>query len=397
MTRSRTCDNPAPANGGEDCSDGSTSYAKDACNEDKCPIDGGYSDWGEWSTCTAECGGGTRSRSRTCTNPEPQHGGADCSDGSTSSASEDCNKDECPDCGSVYDGSDSKSGCFTISAGKCILSNAACFKLTCSANKLEVSLRSDAFGNFDLKKDSSQKFKINDKACETQDVTYDKDSDMHKFDMSFGSCGMKTEMKDSRINFVQKITAEGMSGQQNADLAEKYGIAVEKMVTNSMIFTCSFEDSVSTDKESDAPKYVVNRGTKENAIAIEEQLSWSDFDLGFFKSAEFKTPIDGDINLGSQMYLQAKWTNEVKDDFPVKFYIQECTVKSGDNEFKIIDKGCGKDIIESERIGEQFSRSKVQYKYLSFSFDEGDESQNQSVVCQLKFCIVDKCPTITCD
>ena len=43
------------------------------------PLDGGYSDWGVWTTCTKTCGSGTQSRSRTCSNPAPINGGKDCS------------------------------------------------------------------------------------------------------------------------------------------------------------------------------------------------------------------------------------------------------------------------------------------------------------------------------
>ena len=57
-------------------------------------VDGGYSDFGDWSECSAECGGGTQTRSRTCTNPAPAHGGADCV--GDSSETRKCNTQACP-------------------------------------------------------------------------------------------------------------------------------------------------------------------------------------------------------------------------------------------------------------------------------------------------------------
>jgi hypothetical protein len=48
------------------------------------PIDGGWSDWGACSVdCTTDGSGGTQTRS--CTNPAPQYGGADCVGDSTQS------------------------------------------------------------------------------------------------------------------------------------------------------------------------------------------------------------------------------------------------------------------------------------------------------------------------
>ena len=41
-------------------------------------VDGGWSDFGGWSECSANCGGGTQNRTRTCDNPASAHGGADC-------------------------------------------------------------------------------------------------------------------------------------------------------------------------------------------------------------------------------------------------------------------------------------------------------------------------------
>ena len=57
-------------------------------------VDGGYSDFGDWSECSAECDGGTQTRSRTCTNPAPANGGADCVGDSTESR--ECNTQGCP-------------------------------------------------------------------------------------------------------------------------------------------------------------------------------------------------------------------------------------------------------------------------------------------------------------
>lgn len=84
-TQTRTCDSPAPANGGASCSGASSQ----SCNTQACvtPVDGG---WTAWSSCSVTCGGGTQTR--TCTNPAPANGGASCSGASSQS----CNTGACP-------------------------------------------------------------------------------------------------------------------------------------------------------------------------------------------------------------------------------------------------------------------------------------------------------------
>ncbi|XP_048736194.2 coadhesin-like [Ostrea edulis] len=74
--RTRSCSNPAPTNGGSDCS----GHSEDAviCTEQLCPVDGGWSEWSGYSHCSVTCGNGFKIRRRTCTNPQPSGGGADC-------------------------------------------------------------------------------------------------------------------------------------------------------------------------------------------------------------------------------------------------------------------------------------------------------------------------------
>ncbi|XP_058941677.2 properdin-like isoform X1 [Pocillopora verrucosa] len=75
--RSRTCTNPPPSGGGAQCS-GSAKETM-VCNVEPCAVNGGWSEFGPFGECSATCGGGIKERSRTCTNPPPSGGGAQCS------------------------------------------------------------------------------------------------------------------------------------------------------------------------------------------------------------------------------------------------------------------------------------------------------------------------------
>ena len=67
------------------------------CEEEDCKVDGGWSGWSRynniskkftknifksyysrWGYCSESCGRGSRSRSRSCSEPAPQHGGEQC-------------------------------------------------------------------------------------------------------------------------------------------------------------------------------------------------------------------------------------------------------------------------------------------------------------------------------
>ena len=57
-------------------------------------VNGNWGGWGGWGGCNRNCGGGTRTRSRACNNPAPRNGGRQCSGSSSSSSS--CNTHHCP-------------------------------------------------------------------------------------------------------------------------------------------------------------------------------------------------------------------------------------------------------------------------------------------------------------
>jgi len=59
---------------------------------------GNWGAWSNYSDCSVSCGGeGTQIRTRLCNNPAPQNGGANCS--GTDTNSQTCNNGACPPVG----------------------------------------------------------------------------------------------------------------------------------------------------------------------------------------------------------------------------------------------------------------------------------------------------------
>jgi hypothetical protein len=44
------------------------------------PVDGHWGRWSSWTSCSTQCGPGTRSRVRTCDDPVPRNGGKNCTE-----------------------------------------------------------------------------------------------------------------------------------------------------------------------------------------------------------------------------------------------------------------------------------------------------------------------------
>ncbi|XP_060551315.1 coadhesin-like [Ruditapes philippinarum] len=76
QVRARTCTDPAPAHGGAYCS-GPHSQNK-PCLKDVCPVNGGWSTWSVWGACSSTCDIGIQRRDRSCSNPYPSRFGDHC-------------------------------------------------------------------------------------------------------------------------------------------------------------------------------------------------------------------------------------------------------------------------------------------------------------------------------
>ena len=77
-SRSRTCSQPPPQYGGETCS-GPSLETKECFLKNCPPVDGGWTTWTRWSACSTTCDWGEQRRTRTCTQPPAEFGGRECS------------------------------------------------------------------------------------------------------------------------------------------------------------------------------------------------------------------------------------------------------------------------------------------------------------------------------
>ncbi|XP_053387975.1 neurogenic locus notch homolog protein 1-like [Mercenaria mercenaria] len=74
--RSRSCTNPSPQHGGSNCA--GNSIEGKPCHRDLCPVHGGWSGWEEWGSCSVTCDMGLQRRTRNCSNPVPIRNGNPC-------------------------------------------------------------------------------------------------------------------------------------------------------------------------------------------------------------------------------------------------------------------------------------------------------------------------------
>uniref|UniRef100_A0A3P9IEV0 Semaphorin 5B n=1 Tax=Oryzias latipes TaxID=8090 RepID=A0A3P9IEV0_ORYLA len=75
-TRRRTCAGPEGKSAPVACRGSPVEYQD--CNVQACPVNGAWSCWSPWSQCSVGCGGGHYQRTRSCNSPTPASGGDIC-------------------------------------------------------------------------------------------------------------------------------------------------------------------------------------------------------------------------------------------------------------------------------------------------------------------------------
>uniref|UniRef100_A0A3B3DNZ7 Sema domain-containing protein n=1 Tax=Oryzias melastigma TaxID=30732 RepID=A0A3B3DNZ7_ORYME len=75
-TRRRTCAGPEGKSAPVACRGSPVEYQD--CNVQPCPVNGAWSCWSPWSQCSVGCGGGHYQRTRSCNSPTPASGGDIC-------------------------------------------------------------------------------------------------------------------------------------------------------------------------------------------------------------------------------------------------------------------------------------------------------------------------------
>lgn len=91
--RERSCNNPLPENGGVGCEELGKPFETRSCKLEDCPVNGGYGNWSSYGECNKPCGSGSSMRTRKCDSPAPAHGGKPCEGQSSHSIA--CNTQPC--------------------------------------------------------------------------------------------------------------------------------------------------------------------------------------------------------------------------------------------------------------------------------------------------------------
>ncbi|TKS67775.1 Semaphorin-5B [Collichthys lucidus] len=92
-TRRRSCSGPEGKSAPVACRGSPVEYQD--CNVQACPVNGAWSCWSSWSQCSVGCGGGHYQRTRSCNSPTPANGGDICIGLHTEEAL--CNTHTCDD------------------------------------------------------------------------------------------------------------------------------------------------------------------------------------------------------------------------------------------------------------------------------------------------------------
>ena len=114
--------------------------------------------------------------------------------------------------------------------------------------------------------------------------------------------------------------------------------------------------------------------------------SWQNFELSFGRER---------LSIGDRIFALVKWNTELSLT-DIVWYVDRCTVISGENSYDVIQKSCYSDLvstaISSEISSEIYSKSNFAFSFESFSFknptrQDVTKQMTFRLDCNIRFCL----------
>jgi len=260
-------------------------------------------------------------------------------------------------CGPRFNQGIPESGCwrYNPTSQKCEIKNPDCLKLNCHADKMSLFLRKDVFLGLS---DFTKLLSDNSSATCSADNIGKKNSQSYSFDITFGSCGMKTEVttrsSHEYIRFTQTMSYKTME----------------------VNFMCLFPKN-----QGIASKSPVGDLTPDG---IEQIALWENFDLSFGRQS---------LSIGDRITAVIQWEADLKFT-DVLWYLDKCSVHGEKNSFDVVSDGCYSSLVNTRMLSKNIANAKnFVFSFESFSFDENMNSElNFRLDCKINFCLAEACP-----
>jgi len=294
---------------------------------------------------------------------------------------------KCLDSYSFYDGTldQRQTGCWAHddSRNACVIANPDCLQLECKSDRMEGFIRLDAFNDPTLvAADVTELLNFSDDNCEPE-IIYNEQRSGIFFSIKLGQCGMTAEsseleqgllIKFSQVFHFTKKTVAGARIFFANDFASEFG------------FNCFYTSSTVTDRS----KYSVTTNIINSNI--EKFVNWDQtFGIRFFENENYETEIDAtNLLIGDRVNARVEWREEFDANFPVEFFIHQCTISNHENDkdFMVIRDGCLSELAKAEmHSGEAYSSKTIDFSYESFTFEKQEFSFELFLQCSISLCL----------
>lgn len=369
-TCTRTCRNGSF--GDQGCPADQENKSED-CAPDACPSVTDCTDYGD---CSAECGGGTQTCTRTCVGGA--WGDAGCpADQETKEVT--CNDQACP----IKCPSDT---CWTEESDGSCTYNEACpdVSVTCSASAgMAVTFSRDLFDS-----DETTNFNVGTSAssCQPQDNGA---GNAVTWSSTLGSCGIVVSKTADNIVFTKTISA--LQANDGADITDvnRNAITIYMMEAPGarVNFQCTFPLTASVDSDEVTVTQRVNSG------ALNYYGNWANAFSLIFTEADYTTQMNPAQNvIGRTLYAAVNFSGL---NVPLWWYVNDCSVIGpSSTELRIVANSCYSEFVNGRWGGANTADvdadKKVQttstFSYTSFSFGK-NPSETQRLRCGIVFCL----------